>query len=163
MKSFEKSFGKVNIIVENKLWLKKTSKQFIKQVASLVCQEQENAFTTFKKKEFNLVLSDSERIKGINNQFRGKNKETNVLSFSYIHQDSFDILGECIFALEVIENEAREQNKSFEHHFAHMIIHGILHILGYDHEKSNAEAKIMEAIEIKLLKKLGIKNPYTIL
>ncbi|MFN5351049.1 MAG: rRNA maturation RNase YbeY [Alphaproteobacteria bacterium] len=163
MKSSSNFFGKINILVENKLWLKKTSKPFIKNVASLVCQEQANALATFKKKEFNLVLSDSERIKGINNQFRGKNKETNVLSFSYIHDESFDILGECIFSLEVIENEAREQNKSFEHHFAHMIIHGILHILGYDHERSNAEAKIMEGVEIKLLKKLGIKNPYTIL
>jgi probable rRNA maturation factor len=91
----------------------------------------------------------------LNKSYRGKDKATNVLSF--INDD--EPLGDIILAYETIEREAIEQEKSFRDHTIHLIIHGILHLMGHDHEVPEEAAK-MEAKEIKILKKLGIENPY---
>jgi len=69
------------------------------------------------------------------------------------------MLGDVVVALETIEREAIEQNKTLQDHFIHMVIHSILHLLGYDHE-NQSEAETMEALEIKILSDMGIKNPY---
>ena len=106
--------------------------------------------------EISIVLADNERIQALNGAYRGKDKPTNVLSFP---QDGPGMLGDVILAYETIEREAAEQDKSFEDHTAHMLVHGILHLLGHDHEQDD-EAEKMEKIEIKILDTLGIKNPY---
>ncbi|MBL4805327.1 MAG: rRNA maturation RNase YbeY [Alphaproteobacteria bacterium] len=106
--------------------------------------------------ELSLVLSDDEFIQGLNKQWRGKDKPTNVLSFP---QDEPQLLGDVILAFETIHREAEAQEKTFENHVSHLIVHGILHLLGHDHE-NDEEAEVMESLEIEILRALGVKNPY---
>jgi len=107
-------------------------------------------------KEISIVFGNNSFIQDLNHRYRGKNKPTNVLSFP---QNSGRSLGDIILAFETIEKEAQEQNKTFEHHVLHLIIHGTLHLVGLDHTNDD-EAKEMEALEITVLKSLGVKNPY---
>jgi len=102
-----------------------------------------------------IVLADNAFIQTLNNQYRGKNKPTNVLSF----RNADAPLGDIILAYDTIEREAEEQQKTFRNHAAHLIIHGMLHLQGHDHENPKDAGK-MEALEIKILEKLGISNPY---
>ena len=106
--------------------------------------------------EVSVVLTDDAHIQVLNRDYRGKDKATNVLSFP---QDEPQLLGDIIIAYETIVREAEEQNKHFEDHFTHMLVHGCLHLLGYDHE-TDEEAEEMEALEIRILGDLGVKNPY---
>lgn len=104
-----------------------------------------------------IVLADDEFVRELSHQYRGKDKPTNVLSFPGGEGE----LGDIVLAFETIKREAKEQNKSFSAHTAHMIVHGIMHLLGFDHEE-DANAKKMEAKEIAILKKLGFSNPYEV-
>lgn len=106
--------------------------------------------------ELSIVLADNDFIQNLNRQYRGKDKPTNVLSFP---QDDHRHLGDIILAYETIIEEATAQKKSFEDHLTHLVIHGFLHLLGYDHE-TETEAQEMESLEIKILGDLGVKNPY---
>jgi probable rRNA maturation factor len=109
-----------------------------------------------------VVLADDAFIQTLNLKYRGKEKPTNVLSFP-AHDDDDpnpgDELGDIVLAYETIAAEAAEQNKTVEHHVQHLIIHGFLHLMGYDHEEDD-EADHMESLEIQLLEQLGIANPY---
>lgn len=106
--------------------------------------------------EIAVVLADDKFVQALNRQYRGKNKPTNVLSFP---SDEEGELGDLILAIETIEKEAQEQKKKFRNHAIHLLVHGFLHLLGYDHlEKKQAE--IMECLEVKILKRLGVSNPY---
>ena len=106
--------------------------------------------------EISIVLSDDAHIQELNRDYRGKDKPTNVLSFP---QDEPTMLGDVILAYETLAREAMEQDKAFADHVAHMLVHGALHLQGYDHEDAN-EAEAMEAEEIRILAALGVKNPY---
>lgn len=106
--------------------------------------------------EMSIMLTNDNHIQQLNNDFRNKDKPTNVLSFP-ADEDSY--LGDIAISLETIEKEALEQEKNFYHHFIHMLVHGILHLKGYDH-LTDEEAEEMETIEIKILADMGIKNPY---
>jgi len=77
-----------------------------------------------------------------------------------LHGQQFFILGDLILGLEYIEKHCKKNQIDFNNHLTHLILHGLLHIIGYDHEINDKEAKIMENLEIKILKKLNIKNPY---
>ncbi len=105
--------------------------------------------------EITVVLADDAFVRGLNRDYRGKDKPTNVLSFP----GDIPHLGDIVLARETIEREAKEQGKTFRDHAAHLLVHGTLHLLGYDHMKAK-EAEIMEALEIKILNKLAISNPY---
>lgn len=107
------------------------------------------------KGELSIVLANDEFIHALNKQYRSKDKPTNVLSFP----NDEESLGDVILAFETIMREAEEQGKSFKHHAAHLIVHGILHLMGHDHENTE-DAEKMEAKEVKILKKLGVSNPY---
>lgn len=112
-----------------------------------------------------ILLSDNDAIQNLNRDFRGKDKPTNVLSFpsgdTSPLQDRTVFLGDLAFAYTVIEDEAACDEKTFLNHMTHLTIHGILHLLGYDHEADD-EAEIMEELEINILKHFNIRNPYTL-
>jgi probable rRNA maturation factor len=92
----------------------------------------------------------------LNRSFRGKNYATNVLSFPYAKG-----VGDVILCHPVIAREARKRRKPLAAHYAHLVLHGLLHLRGYDHEKKR-EAKRMERVEIRLLAHAGFGNPYTL-
>ena len=109
---------------------------------------------------------DDAAIQILNRDYRNKDKPTNVLSFpmfnamSEISPQSGEIpLGDIFIAFETIKREATEQGKPLADHFTHMLVHGFLHLLGFDHI-TDAEAAVMESLEIKILKGLSIPNPY---
>lgn len=105
------------------------------------------------------IINSSESAK-LNSFYRNKKGSTNVLSFPYSEQiGRFFYLGDLALCAPLIAKEARDQNKSLHSHWAHLIIHGILHLLGYDHIKDR-EAKKMEKLETDILKKLGYPDPY---
>jgi probable rRNA maturation factor len=138
----------LNLIEESPLW--RESLEDIEQIA----QQTLNLF--IDEEEVSLVLVDDMFIQKLNHQYRGKDKPTNVLSFE---TNVEGYVGDIIMAYETVRREADEQEKSFKHHFQHLLIHGYLHLQGHDHE-NDEEAKIMESIEISLLSQLGIANPY---
>lgn len=107
------------------------------------------------------VFADDAMVQALNRDFREKDKPTNVLSFPDGEDDGAGVvnLGDVILARETIEREALEQEKSFADHLTHLMVHGTLHLLGYDH-MNEAEAAEMESLEIALLAKLGINDPY---
>ena len=112
--------------------------------------------------EVSLLLCDDARIREINRDWRGLDKPTNVLSFPAAPKEALaksPMVGDIAVAFETVTREAQEEGKTFADHYAHMIVHGFLHLVGYDHE-SDAEAEEMEALEIRILGELGIADPY---
>ncbi|MBS98176.1 MAG: rRNA maturation RNase YbeY [Oceanospirillaceae bacterium] len=102
-----------------------------------------------------------EESQTLNREYRGKDRPTNVLSFPFEAPPGVpvDLIGDLAICADVVEQEAQEQNKTVTDHWAHMVIHGTLHLLGFDHIKDD-EAEVMEALEIELLAQLGIADPY---
>ncbi len=111
--------------------------------------------------EVSIQIVDSDEMTRFNRQYRGKETDTNVLSFPIDAelQQQTGLLGDLIICSDVVQREARAQAKLLEHHWAHMTIHGTLHLLGYDH-MTDKDAEVMEAIEIARLARLSIPNPY---
>ena len=105
-----------------------------------------------------ILLTDDEAVRDLNDRFRGKNRPTNVLSFP-APENARPHLGDIVLAHGVCAAEAREQGKPFADHLSHLVIHGILHLMGHDHEAED-EAEAMEAQERMLLAALGIPDPY---
>jgi probable rRNA maturation factor len=112
-----------------------------------------------KNAEITIRIVDNNESINLNNIYRKKKYPTNVLSF--LVDDEVHLIGDIVLCAPVIKKEALEQSKKLEAHYAHLIIHGALHLYGYDHENIK-DADIMEAKEIKILTKLGYKNPYLI-
>ncbi|MDP1573851.1 MAG: rRNA maturation RNase YbeY [Coxiellaceae bacterium] len=108
-----------------------------------------------------ITLIDEDESAALNAQYRQKKGPTNVLSFNYekIPGIVADSLGDLAICAAIVKAEAEAQQKPLESHWAHMTIHGALHLLGYDHIEDN-EAEKMEALEIQIMGKLGFKNPY---
>lgn len=111
--------------------------------------------------ELSILLTDDAEQRALNQQWRGKDSSTNVLSFPQIEPFApvIGILGDITLARETLEREAAEQGISFPDHFRHLVVHGFLHILGYDH-LTDDEAEQMESLETAILAKLGIADPY---
>ncbi|WP_448550337.1 rRNA maturation RNase YbeY [Thalassotalea fusca] len=131
-----------------------TNEQLQSWVESVLCRY-ERSF------ELTIRIVDEDESQALNHQYRGKDKPTNVLSFPFEVPDGIelDLLGDIVICANVVEQEAKQQNKALLDHWAHMVIHGCLHLLGYDHIEPE-EAEEMEAIEITVLSKLNINNPY---
>ncbi|MDO7086428.1 rRNA maturation RNase YbeY [Pseudocolwellia sp. AS88] len=122
----------------------------------------ETALSTQKDDpELTIRIVESQESQELNHQYRGKNKPTNVLSFPFEVPEGIEInlLGDLVICSDVVNKEAIEQNKNIHDHWAHLVIHGCLHLLGYDHIEED-DAVEMESLEIKLLSTLGIDNPY---
>ncbi len=116
--------------------------------------------------EISLVLADDATLQSYNLRYRGIDKPTNVLSFAAGEEPSPDgagplLLGDVLLARETLEREAEQQNKRFADHFCHMVVHGVLHLLGHDHETA-AEAAAMERLETDALDRLGVADPYVL-
>lgn len=113
--------------------------------------------------ELSLVFTDDVNIRTINAKWRHIDKATNVLSFPAFPiqpgQRPGPILGDIVIARETVQREAQEENKSFDDHLSHLIVHGLLHLTGYDHQNDD-EAEQMESLERKILASLGISDPY---
>ena len=112
------------------------------------------------------MLADDAALRELNREFRGQDKPTNVLSFPAEEKPQSGapmvLLGDVVLAYETVAREARTQGKSLAEHAAHMVVHGVLHLLGFDHERGGSEAERMEALETQILAKLGVPNPYRI-
>jgi probable rRNA maturation factor len=110
--------------------------------------------------ELNLRFVDAEEGRTLNRDYRGKDYATNVLTFAYTENSDAEVTqADLIFCTEVLEKEAAEQNKTVIAHAQHLVVHGVLHAQGYDHE-DDEEAEEMEALEIQILAGLGLENPY---
>lgn len=120
-------------------------------------------FSALAPAEACVALSDDATVQSLNVRFRGKDKPTNVLSFPALERPGADpprALGDIVLAQETIAREAAEQGVAAARHLQHLVVHGLLHLLGFDHE-TEAEAEEMEGIEIAVLARLGIANPYS--
>jgi probable rRNA maturation factor len=112
--------------------------------------------------EMSVLLADDAAVKALNRGWRGIDKPTNVLSFPAAAPKSAGVpalLGDIAIAFETLEREAREEDKPFLHHLAHLAVHGYLHLLGYDHQ-TDSEAEAMEALEREILAAMRIPDPY---
>lgn len=116
--------------------------------------------------ELSIVLADDATVQGLNRDWRGKDQPTNVLSFASLDDKDAPLvpgapllLGDVVLAFETCAAEARDQGKPLADHFGHLVVHGVLHLLGYDH-LDDEEAAEMESLETTLLAALGIPDPY---
>jgi probable rRNA maturation factor len=146
---------RVIVLVEEPQW-RKEGREFpgeLRRAAKAALDQVET-----ESKSMTILLADDAKLEALNAQFRGKQKPTNVLSFPAA---GGDYLGDVAIAYGVTAREAKESGKSIHDHTLHLAVHGVLHLLGYDHESAR-EARIMEPLEIAILAKLGIADPYAV-
>jgi probable rRNA maturation factor len=146
---------KIDIRVESDLWKRKPD---IKTVARRAIVKAA-IMAALPKCELSVLLTDDPTIRTINADWRGVNAPTNVLSFPAPGGGERPFIGDIVLAYETIAAEARAERKPFAHHFAHLAVHGFLHLLGYDHIRKK-DAEIMEDAERGILRQLRIPDPY---
>ena len=146
----------LSIINHSNFKVEKPLLKKLNQAFELICIEE-----GLSNCSVNIKIVDDNEIEDLNKKFRNKDQPTNVLSFTNedISKQITNNLGDIAISYEFVERESKEQDKSFDDHVVHMFIHGIYHILGFDH-KDDPMADKMENKEIILLKKLNINNPY---
>ncbi len=162
----------LDLTVRSKKWSEPATprkvKLITKQLIELVLDARVQKKIPAKIKTIELAVSlvSDRQILALNAKFRNKKRPTDVLSFGMFDWNSDDqenseylFLGDIVLAFETIKKDAVNHNKKFYDHLTHLILHAILHLLGYDHEVA-AQAAIMEKLETKLLKKIGITDPY---
>ncbi len=159
----------IDILIESPLWQRAsdvptTSGVFdcVKRAAQAVGSHPEIGRAIGPGDEICLALIDDEAIAALNGRWRGKNAPTNVLSFPASpgpRSSSVQSLGDIALAFETIEREAKAEGRAFEEHLAHLVVHGILHLLGYDH-LNESEAERMEELETSILASIGVADPY---
>ncbi len=114
-----------------------------------------------KLTEMSIRIVEKSESQQLNHEYRGKDKPTNVLSFPFENPPGLDLplIGDLVICADVVKQEAAEQNKTLDAHWAHMVVHGCLHLLGYDHIEDD-EAEVMETMEKRILLQLGFDDPY---
>jgi probable rRNA maturation factor len=148
----------VEIIEEDGDWSRLADAEaVIRRAADAVARESQGVIPGGT---LSVALSSDAQVADLNGRFRGKPKPTNVLSFPAGPGAADGHLGDIVMAYETVAREANEQGIAFADHVQHLVVHGILHLLGYDHLGAD-DAERMEALEIKILSGLGIANPYT--
>jgi len=151
---------KIDVLVDSDRWDEPAKARSIvrRAVAQAATQVAATASTTGT--ELAIVLTDDSAIRQLNRLWRGIDAATNVLSFpSKQTADEPAHLGDIVLAYETIAREASAEGKPFAHHLAHLVVHGFLHLIGYDHEK-DSDAEAMEQTERKILRRLNIPDPY---
>ena len=141
----------VDVVVLDPKWV-----EALPAVARLV-RKAARAATANAKRSLTVALADDRRVRSLNAQHRNKDKPTNVLSYP---SGERPFLGDIVLARQTVWREARSQGKTPADHLSHLVVHGTLHLMGYDHETSEADAERMEALERRILAKLGIADPY---
>jgi probable rRNA maturation factor len=116
------------------------------------------AMALTKPAEIAVRIVGAEEGQALNRQYRGKDYATNVLTFDYTRDPV--VSADLVLCAPVVEREAKEQGKTLEAHYAHLLVHGTLHAQGYDHETGERDAAEMEALEVLLMGALGYPNPY---
>ncbi len=166
----------LDVELKSKKWLEqKNIENFVKKTCLKIIPLTDLQKILNKKIQLELFISlvSDAQMKKINFKFRSKNKPTNVLSFPFYDEnlirkdgllkafskEKIIFLGDIILSYETIKKESLAQKKKINDHLTHLILHAILHLIGFDHEEEKM-AKIMESLEIKILNQLGIKNPY---
>ena len=163
----------IEILLENGNWEKESTEKAIKESAEAVF-----AFLELKNDDIEIcfLCTDDEEIRTLNKTYRGVDKATNVLSFpadSYPDENDEDndlkdseetspktcLLGSVALSFDTIRSESENQKKTFENHLRHLVVHSVLHLLGYDHI-DETDAEKMEILEIKILKNIGLSDPY---
>ena len=146
----------IDIDVASNLWpVHAPVREWVREAISAVLGQLEPS----ERGELSVVFTDDTHIRQLNRDFRNKDKATNVLSFPTPFPERLQ--GDIILAYETIEKEAGEKRAALRDHVVHLLIHGFLHLHGYDHQEA-PRAQVMEAIEIRALETLGIDNPYEI-
>jgi probable rRNA maturation factor len=156
---------KIDVLVDSEYWKNPRAAGVVVRRA---VRQAATALST-RPAELAIVLTDDAAMRRLNRNWRGIDAPTNVLSFATRHRanrhklDRFNHpanhLGDLVLAYETVKREARRDGKSFDHHLAHLAVHGFLHLLGYDHE-SDAEARRMENAERAILRDLAVPDPY---
>ncbi len=153
----------IEIVYGDDLWPKTLSQKTIDSViieAIIKSFELSDAVIAMPA-EICVLLSNDNQQQLLNKQYRSKDQSTNVLSFPQLEAFTplSGLLGDIVLARQTIAREAQEQDKSLHNHLSHLVVHGFLHILGYDHQ-NDTQAKQMEGLETKILRQLGIEDPY---
>lgn len=159
----------IDISVQDPVWEKQGNIESIVKVTATktLTSAIMPKFAYGKALEISIVLANDELVQVLNREYRDKDKPTNVLTFASADDEDFEQqlfveplnLGDVILSYQTIENEAREQGKLIIDHVKHLIVHGVLHLLGYDHQTDD-DATDMETLEIRILEQLGVQNPY---
>lgn len=165
----KKDFLKVDYLIENAKWEEFALEESIYEITNYII-ERFNLKDFAHYFELSLLLTDATYIKEINNKYRKVDKSTNVIALAInnflndIHTSIYGgtlMLGDIIMSFENIAQEAEEQSKTFLDHFKHLLVHALLHLIGYDHQ-NDSEAEKMEKLEIDILEKFGINTPYAV-
>jgi probable rRNA maturation factor len=151
----------LDCVSESPLWDQRPQIEALAQRA-LLHAAQQCGHVFMDGAEISLLLVDDAQMRALNHQWRDQDKPTNVLSFQSVPPERLataPVLGDIILAYETVDREAQDENKTFDDHASHLIVHGFLHLLGHDH-MNDQEADIMEALETRILASLGIADPY---
>ncbi|MBO6548729.1 MAG: rRNA maturation RNase YbeY [Rhizobiales bacterium] len=160
----------IELILEDQRWSEiDTDFTFLKEASLLALSQEPTKSARLAMKSPHrlavLVMSDDVSIRNLNKTYRGRDKATNVLSFPSTEsllpgEENEPVhIGDVILAYDYVSEEAKNEKKALQTHLSHLVVHGVLHLLGYDHETSE-DAEAMETLEIKLMKQLGLENPY---
>jgi probable rRNA maturation factor len=151
----------VDVVAESPLWdAHPDAEEVARRAVGAALSEAGRTYN--EDAELAVILADDARLKDLNRDWRGKDRPTNVLSFPGAEGDEIataPLLGDLVLAFETVAEEAERDGKSFEDHFAHLVVHGTLHLFGFDH-MSDDEAETMENTERAALARLGIADPY---
>lgn len=146
-----------DMTVASPLWEPEERWRTLVERAIMACAKDADA--EWPGREISVLLCDDAEIRTLNRQWRGFDKPTNVLSFPASGEHDGIPLGDIAVAFETCEREAHADGKTFDDHVAHLVVHGVLHLMGYDHE-TESEAEEMEDTERRVLRTLGIADPY---
>jgi probable rRNA maturation factor len=152
---------RIDVVVESELWERVPQAQ---PAIARAAAEVARTLVLREGDEVGVTLTDDAVMAELNGRWRNKAKATNVLSFPSPPPPvpgTPRFLGDIVLAFETIEREAREEDKAFEAHLSHLTVHGLLHLLGFDHEEDD-DAEAMEALETRILAGLGIADPYEV-